>query len=66
MQTSLQIIQIIPWEIHENMDCAVFHKIKESEKYILDPSLYPDLHQLIKGSIMGQDSSSKQVSWKYV
>lgn len=32
MQTSLQIIQIIPWEIHENMDCAVFHKIKESEK----------------------------------
>ena len=48
------------------MDCAVFHKIKESEKTILDPSLYPDLHQLMKGCIMGQDSSSIQVSWKYV
>ena len=32
MHTSLQIIQIITWEIHENIDCAVFHIIKESAK----------------------------------
>ena len=61
MHTSLQIIQIITWEIHENIDCAVFHIIKESAKKILDPALY---RELIKGSIMGQDSSSIQVSWK--
>lgn len=29
-----------------------------------DPSLYPDWHQKLTGSVLGRDSSSIQVLWK--
>lgn len=43
------------------------HNVKESEKkIILDLSLYSDQHQKLKGSVLDPDTSSIQVSWKYV
>ena len=40
--------------------------LKKERKQIIDPSFYLDQHQQLKGSILGRDPSSIQVSWKSV
>lgn len=50
------------WEINETSKQT--NNVKVSEKKLLDPSLYSDLHQKWMGSILGQDLSSIQVLLK--
>lgn len=55
---------IVSWEIKKNFKKAPSGNVKECKKKILGSSFYLESHQKLMLSVLGQDSSSIQVSWK--
>ena len=61
----IKVHALFPEKLTKMVKNALSCSVKDSDKKCIRPSLYPEPYEKLMGSILGRDSSSIPVSWRF-